>query len=342
MEVAALAGVSTATVNRVLKKQGYISQEASEKVMAAVEATAYRPNIVARGLKTQRSSTIGLMLTAITVNPFFVGVAHAVERAAIAAGYRVVIFNHSENPDYERHGIENFIAQRVEAVLFCTALSRQNVELLAKAGIPAIEIERSSTPSVPNVRVDNYVGARAAVDHLVRLGHREIAFVGGDPRLYAADAGRQRSVEEDRLDAYRDGLDAHNLPERSELVRLGLYYSLESAGSGEEGRAHTEALLALPNPPTAIFATCDILAAGVLQALYAAGKRVPEDVSVVGFDDTLASHLAPALTTVTQPIAALGRHAFGLAMSAISDAQMAADIVLPTSLTIRSSTSRRA
>lgn len=341
VEVAERAGVSTATVNRVLKQQGYISQEARVKVLAAVEETSYRPNIVARGLKTQRTSTIGLMLTAITVNPFFVGVAHAVELAAIAAGYRVVIFNHGESPDYERHGIENFIAQRVDAVLFCTALSRDNVELLFEAGIPAIEIERSSSALVPCVRVDNYVGARAALDHLVTLGHRDIAFVGGDPRLYAIDAGRQRSVEEDRLAAYRDGLRAHKLTLREDLVRLGLYYSVDSGGSGEEGRAHTEALLALAEPPTAIFATCDILAAGVLQALYRAGKRVPEDISVVGFDDTLATHLAPALTTVTQPIAALGRHAFGMALSAIKGVETPDEIVLPASLTIRQSTGRK-
>jgi len=338
IEVARLAGVSTATVNRVLKQQGYTSEEARRKVEAAVAATNYRPNVVARGLRTQRSSTIGLMLTAITVNPFFVGVAHAVEAAAIAAGYRVVIFNHGGNKSYERHGIETFIAQRVDAVLFCTAASPRNVEILAAAGIPAIEIERSSTPSASFVRVDNYVGARAAIDHLVGLGHERIAFVGGDPGLYPQDATRRRSVEEDRLTAYHDGMKAHGLVPDPAHIRLGQYYDLASDISGAEGRHHTEALMALKSPPSAIFSTCDILAVGVLQALYAAGRRIPNDISVVGFDDTLASYLAPQLTTVAQPVAALGRHGFDMALAAIENRETPGEIVLDTSLIIRHST----
>lgn len=338
IEVAKLAGVSTATVNRVLKQQGYISEDARERVLAAVATTNYRPNVVARGLRTQRSQTIGLMLTAITVNPFFVGVAHAVEAAAIAAGYRVVIFNHGGSADHERHGIETFIAQRVDAVLFCTAASAENVETLAGAGIPAIEIERALTEATHFVRVDNYVGARAAIDHLVGLGHRRIAFVGGDPALYPQDFSRRRSVEDDRIAAYRDGMEAHGLHPDPAYIRLGQYYDLDSGISGNEGHQHADALMALPNPPTAIFATCDILAAGVLQALYTAGKRVPEDISVVGFDDTLAPALAPSLTSVAQPLTALGRQGFDMALAAIEGRKMPDEIVLNASLVIRKST----
>jgi len=338
IEVAKLAGVSTATVNRVLKQQGYISEDARERVLAAVAATNYRPNVVARGLRTQRSQTIGLMLTAITVNPFFVGVAHAVEAAAIAAGYRVVIFNHGGSADHERHGIETFIAQRVDAVLFCTAASAENVDTLVSAGIPAIEIERALTDTARFVRVNNYVGARAAIDHLVGLGHQRIAFVGGDPALYPQDFTRRRSVEDDRLAAYRDGMAAHGLALDPTYIRLGQYYDLDRGISGNEGQQHADALMALPKPPTAIFATCDILAAGVLQSLYIAGKRVPEDISVVGFDDTLAPALAPALTSVAQPLTALGRQGFDLALAAIEGREMPDEIVLNANLTIRRST----
>lgn len=338
LEVAKLAGVSTATINRVLKQQGYVSEEAREKVLAAVAATNYRPNVVARNLRTQRSQTIGLMLTAITVNPIFVGIAHAVEAAAIAAGYRVVIFNHGGSESYERHGVETFIAQRVDAVLFCTAASPANVDVLEAAGIPAIEIERALTETTRFVRVNNYIGARAAIDHLVGLGHQRIAFVGGDPILYPRDAARRRSVEEDRLDGYRDGMAAHGLPIQPDYVRLGQYYDLANDMSGAEGRAHATALLALPTPPSAIFATCDILAVGVMQALYQAGKRVPHDMSVVGFDDTLAAYLAPQLTTVAQPLAELGRQGFDMAVAAIENRQMPGEIVLDTNLVIRQST----
>lgn len=338
LEVARLAGVSTATVNRVLKQQGYISDDARQKVLAAVAATNYRPNVVARGLRTQHTYTIGLMLTAITVNPLFVGVAHAVEAAAIAAGYRVVIFNHGGSASHERHGIETFIAQRVDAVLFCTTASPENVDILVDSGIPAIEIERSLTETARSVRVDNYVGARAAVDHLVSLGHRRIAFVGGDPTIYPRDLARQRSVEDDRLAAYRDGMAAHGLKPMPDHMRLGTYYDLDAEISGTEGQQHTNALMALPEPPTAIFATCDILATGVLQSLYRMGKRVPQDVSVVGFDDTIAAYLAPELTTVAQPMTALGRHGFDMALAAIEGREVPDEIVLETSLVIRDST----
>lgn len=338
LEVAKLAGVSTATINRVLKQQGYVSEEAREKVLAAVAATNYRPNVVARNLRTQRSQTIGLMLTAITVNPIFVSIAHAVEAAAIAAGYRVVIFNHGGSVSYERHGVEAFIAQRVDAVLFCTAASPANVEVLEAAGIPAIEIERALTETTRFVRVNNYVGARAAIDHLVGLGHERIAFVGGDPSLYPRDAARRRSVEEDRLDGFREGMAAHGLPIQPEYVRLGQYYDLDNDISGAEGRSHASALLTLPTPPTAIFATCDILAVGVMQALYRAGKRVPRDMSIVGFDDTLAPYLAPQLTTVAQPLSDLGRQGFDMAIAAIENRQMPGEIVLDTNLVIRQST----
>lgn len=334
LDVARLAGVSTATVNRVLKQQGYVSDEARASVLAAVESTRYRPNVMARSLRTQRTFTIGLMVTAVTVNPFFVGVAHAVELAAGAAGYRTVIFNHGGSAALEHDGIESFIAQRVDAVLCCTTVDPANVALLHRAGIPAIEIERSSTATASCVRVDNYVGARAAIDHLVALGHSAIAFVGGDLELYPLD----RSVEEHRLAAYRDGMAAHGLATREEWIRLGSYYDLDGTRTGQEGRDHAEALLALPHPPTAIFATCDILAAGVLQVLYAAGKRVPQDISVVGFDDTLASYLSPELTTVAQPVSMLGEQAFHMALAAINGQESEAEIVLPTALVVRNST----
>lgn len=335
--VAKTAGVSTATVNRVLKG-GYVSEQARHAVEEALRKTGYRPNVVAQALRTRRSFTIGEMLTAITVNPFFVNVARSVEEAAMAHGYRTILFNNGGDVERERVGVERFIEHRVDAVLFCTATAAENFAPLEEAGIPYVQIERARVGPAPFVRVNNYAGAREAMAHLAGLGHRRIAFVGGDPGQHAPDAGRGRSVEDDRLQAYLDGLTAHDLPIEQSLIRLGRYYLLGDGGSGVEGYRHTQALLALPERPTAIFATCDILAAGVLQAIYDAHLRVPADVSVVGFDDTLAFNLAPALTTVAQPMQDLGRIGFEMALAAINGTAADQEIVLPSRLVVRAST----
>lgn len=335
-EVADLAGVSTATVARVLKKKGYVSDLSRQKVLDAVRATNYRPNVMARGLKTQRSQTIGLMLTSITVNPIFVGVAHAIELAAADAGYHTIIFNHRGDPDAERQGVESFLAQRVDAVIFCTAINAQAVETLIAAGVPAIEVERAMSSETSFVRVDNVVGARAAVDHLAGLGHERIAFIGGDPAIHAKDKRRARSVEDDRLSAFREGLLGNGLEFDPDLISLGRYY--DDDGSTRIGQQTTRSLMAKSNRPTAIFATCDILAAGVLQELYASNIRVPDDISIIGFDDTIAAHLSPQLTTVSQPVRQMGEVAFQAALKGINGNINGHETVLPSTLNIRNST----
>jgi len=337
-EVAERAGVSTATVARVLKAKGYVSDVARGRVEAALKATGYRPNAVARGLRQQRSFTIGHMLTAITANPFFVNVAHAAEEAALAKGYKTFLFNHDGNAERERLGAERFIERRVDAVLFTNAVDSRNVQLLREASIPVIQLERAATIEAPSIRVDNRTGALEAIAHLAGLGHRRIAFIGGDPDLIRRGDRHFTSVEEERLTGYRVGLQQAGLAIDESLVRLGLYYRIADGGSGIEGYKHMKALLALPERPTAIFATCDILAAGALQAIYEEGLRVPQDLSVIGFDDTLAANLAPQLTTVAQPMEDLGRLGFRTALAAIEGESVANDLVLPARLVLRRST----
>jgi DNA-binding LacI/PurR family transcriptional regulator len=339
MDVAQRAGVSTATVARVLKAEGYVSDEARRRVEAAVAATGYRPNAVARGLRQQRSFTIGHMLTAITVNPFFVNVAHWAEEEALEHGYKTFLFNHNGDGERERLGVERFIERRVDAVLFTNAIDAANIGRLTAAGIPAIQLERARTIDTPALRVDNEVGAQQAMRHLIELGHRHIAFIGGDPHLISRGANPYLSVEEERLGAYWAGLAAADLAADPAYCKLGLYYDIADGGSGIEGFRHMSELLALPQRPTAVFATCDILAAGALQAIYAAGLRVPDDISIIGFDDTLAMNLTPPLTTVAQPMEELGRLGFRAALAAIEGRPLGDLQLLPSRLVLRHSTS---
>jgi DNA-binding LacI/PurR family transcriptional regulator len=340
IEVAKMAGVSTATVNRVLKSNGYVSDTARRKVEEVVRLTSYQPNIMARGLRTSRSYTIGFIVSSITVNPFFVNVARGFEAAALRQGYSTIIVNHGGDAEREANAVHSFRQRQVDAIVFNHATGPAAVQLALASNIPVVEIERATTQEAPFVRVDNYIGARDAMKHLISLGHRRIAFLGGDPALFWPDPGRGRSVEDDRLAAYRDALAEAGLPVDPAMIRLGRYNNEPPLASSAEGYEHGRKLLRLNERPTAIFATCDILAAGVLQSLYEAGLSVPRDVSLVGFDDTLAANLTPPLTTVAQPMTELGEAGFALALAGIEGRPLDGDILLKTSVIERVSTAR--
>lgn len=331
-EVARMAGVSTATVARVLKNNGYVSEKARAQIESALKTTGYRPNVMARNLRQRRSYTIGHVVSAVTANPFFMNVAHGAEDEAFPRGFRTLLFNHNGSAERERAGVERFIEQRVDAVLFTTAIDANDVALLLKEQIPVVQVERRVTAEAPSVIVDNEAGALEAMAYLLDLGHRRIAFIGGTPSV------DDKLVEYERENAYRIGLFNAGLSWRSEYVAHGEYYSPVD-GTAQDGYRHTKAFLSLPRAsrPTAIFATCDILAASALQAIHEMGLRVPEDISIIGFDDTLAQNLAPALTTVAQPMEELGRRAFGLALAMIEGDRSPASIRLPSRLVVRRS-----
>ena len=275
-EIARSAGVSTATVSRVLKSSGYVAVETRARVAAVLRDTRYRPNVMASGLRTQRSHAIGLIVPAITSNPFFVNVAHGVEEEGLKHGYKTMIFNHDGDEELERYGIDRFLERRVDALLICNATTAANVEVALAAGVPVVQIERETRARSMAVIADNKLGAREAMEHLIGFGHRRIAFIGGDPALLPYSGPQPLSVEEQRLAAYREAIAAAGIAARSDYVRLGRYFEMPQ-GSGRDGREAMQALLALDEQPTAVFATCDVLAAGALQALHAARLRVPDD-----------------------------------------------------------------
>lgn len=334
-DVAELAGVSTATVARVIHSNGYVAAETRRLVEAALAETDYQLNAIAQGLRTQRTLTLGHILQSIAPNPFFAAVALGVEQEAATHGCSVLLYDTHGDVDRERVGVETLIRRRVDAMLFTTAVAEASVTLALRAGIPVVQVERPSRLPTPIVTVDNYVGAVAAVEHLIGLGHRQIAFIGDDPDGNLNFAPLSREVERERLVGYLDTMRRHGLPVDDRLVHLGLSYSREA------GHAATRRLLACDTRPTAIFATCDLLAAGVLQALYEAHLSVPGDVSVIGFDDTYAAYAAPPLTTVAQPMVEMGKSAAILALDALNPAALdgqPATVRLMSKLVVREST----
>ena len=338
-DIARAAGVSKATAARAISLKGYVADDARKRINEAAGRLGYRPNLVARGFRSRRTFSIGHIAHAITENPFFAHVARAVEREAIANGYKVFLYNQDGTDEHEKIGVEQFIERRVDAIVFTYARSAQNLSLLREAGMPVVQIERERTGDTHAVLVDNVAGAESAMRHLLQLGHRRIAYIGGDPRLYPRSFSRGRSVEEERLGAYVQSLRNTGVSLDTRLIQLDDYVVIGSDGANVTGYRRMRALLDLPERPTAIFVGCDLMAAGALQAIYEARLRVPDDISVVGYDDTLAASLTPRLTTVAQPMAELGFNAIRFVLSTIGDPDFAPQTTtLSPKLIIRQST----
>jgi LacI family transcriptional regulator len=287
-EVAAHAGVGPSTVSRVLNDHPRVSPATRARVRAAIETLSYRPNPMARGLSRGRCQTLGVIV------PFFTH-ASAVERlrGVVAAlddsRYDLVLFN-VESP---LHRDEHFAAltrrDRADGLLVLSLPPRaEDLARLEQAGVPVVLVDAKGK-DVDMVITDDAEGGRLATRHLLSLGHERIAFIGEGPDNefgFIAAAQRERG--------YRDVLETAGVEASDELVR-------HCPHDRTAAQRITEQLLALRNRPTAVFASSDVQATGVLAAARAAGMRVPEDVSVVGFDDIEISAYA-GLTTVRQPL----------------------------------------
>lgn len=330
IDVARKAGVSTATVGRVLHNRGYVSTETRQRVEKAIHDADFQINLVAQSLRRQSTRTIGHVLTHLLPNPFFAGVEVGVEEVAVKRGYNVMLWNALDSESREREGVEAFIQRQVEAIIFTTPRTSANVELALKAGLEVVQVERPLSVDSHMVLIDNYVGARAAVDHLLQLGHRRIGYLGkvlvGSPEL----------VDNQRLRGYLDALAAGGVPAEEEWVRLELNPYLM-----EDGYKGMQQLLNEKERVTAVLVFSDILAAGVLQAIHDHKLRTPDDVSVIGFDNTYAPYLAPPLTTVAIPMVEVGKAAANVAIDALENRQRKLRFYgqkLATELIVRSST----
>ncbi len=307
-DVAQLAGVSTATVARVIHNNGYVADTTRQDVLNAVATTGYHINAIAQGLRKQRTFTIGHILGGLLPNPFFIGVATGVERQALASGYGVLIYNIQEDTEQERRGVEMFIQRRVDGIIFTTPHSTSNVELAVSEGIQVVQIERVTPIESHLVLVDQYTGAVEAVEHLIALGHRRIAYIGARLKSNQKGSATWRNVELERLDGYRKTLRKYGLPVDDSLIILGAYPD-DAMDTLQIGSVYMDRLLQEHPDVTAVFATSDLLAAGVLQSCYRAGRNIPDDISIIAFDNTLSPHLTPPLTTVGLPMFEIGQEA---------------------------------
>jgi DNA-binding LacI/PurR family transcriptional regulator len=328
-QVAALAGVSRATVSRVVNGSPRVRPEVRAQVERAVAKLGYVPNRAARSLVTRRADSIALVVSEpharFFSEPFFAGMVRGVSGALAETGVQLLLLIAQDLPDRGR--LERYVVGgHVDGVLLASLHGDDPLPAtLERAGVPAVQVGRppGATPA-SYVDADNRGGASKAVGHLAGRGRRRIATIAGPLDM---------SVGRDRLDGYRDGLAAAGLAEAGELVEAGDF-------SEESGAAAMERLLALPGRPVdAVFAASDLMAAGALRALRTAGRRVPEDVAVVGFEDSaVARYAQPPLTTVRQPIEDMGRQATRLLLTEAAGGRRRMRLILDVDLVVRAST----
>ena len=297
-DVARLAGVSTATVSRSLNGTGQTAPSTRRAIDEAVRELGYEPNRIARSLVTKSTQTIALLLPDIT-NPFYGALVSGIERRTLELGYAMLLCTTEGDAAREEAYLNLLRSKQVDGALVDgLLLPPDRIARFVVDGFPIVCLDRDvDSTAVPLVQVDNKLGARMATEHLIALGHTRIAHVSGAPEL---------RISTDRVEGYRAALRAAGLEHDPRLEAVGGF--TEDGGYGA-GRA----LLAGAPHPTAVFAANDLSALGVLEAIAESGRRVPDDVSVVGFDDLrLAGYTSPPLTTIHQPAREIGERATSL------------------------------
>lgn len=324
-DVAKRAGVSVAVVSYVVNNGPRpVSPETRAKVKQAIEELGYYPNELARSLSRKQTATIGLIIPSL-LNPVYAEIAESLERICTAEGYIVMLCGTGRDHTKEKQLAETLRAKQVDGVVIIPSQSPEEIlKPLRQAHVPTVVLEHDLLDTYC-IAIDDLQGGCLATQHLLKLGHCRIGMIKREH--YSA-------LSYLRVVGYREMLAEAGLPFDPALV-------IESKAGQAAGYAAMQQLLALPNPPTAVFTHNDVLAMGAMHAIFDAGLMVPADISVVGYDNTLsASYLNPPLTTVKFPIAEMGRRAGQIILELAQDegSLPARTITLPVELVVRAST----
>jgi LacI family transcriptional regulator len=300
-DVAKLAGVSISTVSHVLSKTRAVSPDTARAVQSAIATCGYVPDKLARA---EGHGTIGLAMSAMS-NPYFSDVVHGIERHAATAGYSLLLADTHDDADMELRAVGELLRRRVNAIIL--APSGDGVDCLRYAqqvDVPVIVLDRFVEATVDQIGVENIESTAQLVDHLVAIGHTAIGMIAGRPGL---------STTTERVRGFHLGL------ERNHIVADPAYV-VSGDSQAESAREAVLQLLSQPDPPTTLVVGNNRMTIGVMRALRELGRKVPEDLALVAFDDFEWSDLFhPRLTAIAQPTLALGGHAMELALSRIAD-----------------------
>ncbi|NWJ48986.1 MAG: LacI family DNA-binding transcriptional regulator [Chloroflexi bacterium] len=304
-EVADRAGVSTMTVSRVLNDSNRVQPETRQKVERAIAELGYVPNGLARGLSSQKTGVVALIVPDVA-NPFFTKLVRGAENVAWHNGFRAILCNTENDLNREKAYLQDMTAQRVEGLIIAPTSdqTRQHLKALEQHNIPVVMVDRSVEGlEYDLVEGDNQTGARRLVEHLISLGHRNIAFINGPLNI---------STSRDRLKGYRQALEAAQLSYKSELV-------IQTKVDQNGGYQAAKKILKLKERPDAIFAVNNLVAVGVVQAAEEIGLAIPKNLALVCFDDIeYASIICPFLTVMAQPAESFGTIALQLLLDRIS------------------------
>ncbi|MGH3090428.1 MAG: LacI family DNA-binding transcriptional regulator [Rubrobacteraceae bacterium] len=321
-DVAREANVSVATVSRFFSGSQPVSAGVRERVSEASRRLGYRPNAVARSLRMEATKTLGLVIPNV-MNPFFTEVARAVEAAAWRDGYSLMLGNTDEDPEKEERYLEVFLGKQVDGIIISPAWAESpHLGEVEAAGIPVVFLDRAvARIDAPVVRADGRLAVGAIVEYLAGLGHGRIAIISGPPETVSGKERLTTFLEE----AWRLGL---SVP--PEMVRPGDFRR-------ESGERAMRELLALEEPPTAVFAANNLMALGALTAAKEAGVVIPEDLSFVSFDDSRWFELmTPSISAISQPLEELGEAAARLLTKAI-EGEKPESVILDAELILRES-----
>jgi LacI family transcriptional regulator len=287
-DVAELADVSITTVSHVINQTRYVSDELTERVKKAMEELDYHPNSLARGLRSGKTKTIGLVIPDIS-NQFFAEISRKIEDKGFEHGYSVILCNTDDDPQKEKSYIDVLIDKKVEGIIFISAgAESNNLEKTIEFNIPIVVVDRDIKEINSDiVLVDNSIGGFEATRYLIGLGHRRIACIAGPSPI---------TPSAQRIAGYKRALQEAGIPVDTSLIIPGDFRY-------ESGDKAMRELLSLPQPPTAVFACNDMMALGAIQAVNNQGMKIPDDISVIGFDNIPFSQTVyPTLTTIAQPL----------------------------------------
>jgi LacI family transcriptional regulator len=325
-DVAQTAGVSTATVSNVLRGTCFVRAERRQKVLSAIQALGYSPNLMAAGLRARRSRMIGIAVPDITAS-FFGTLVRRIEELASGSDYQILLVDTQENPDRELERVRTLIRRQADGLILipCADCAR-TLDDVRKSKIPTVLVDRTVRESeLDAISADNFAAAREGSRHLISLGHRRMAFLASDPNL--------RNIAE-RIQGYREAMSEAGLARFIRVVTGGM--------TSEQAHKALRRVLLLNDRPSAIFAATHVMALGSLRAIWEAGIALPETMSLIAFDDCeCMTTLRPFLSALCQPIDEMAREAWSVLTDRIEGRPLEkVSRQFPCRLVIRESTAR--